>query len=362
MTSTFTALIQRYRGNRGKQEVFRYLWNELPAPGQPTERGRHAISDCIPLERGVMLEEFTGPYSWNRVSQLLDPTWMREWPESFLTPETLATGALPRQEAAEPAVVSHGEANTVAPAMLYVSFDNLQVGIRCADAGLLRRLAPALGAQPGTRARNVIARMEISKIGTGYQLQQSAGSPGEPCNEAELGRLLRRAIVELFAPVRKGHTWLTGAGLARDGRALVVSGDTGQADESLLRALQEDGWSLLDSGVIAIRSNDLMVVPLGARSQPEGAAAQKGRIPMRLENLVMAARVPLHHGNGSLTPVSPAAVVAKLIGTSLDFQLERSGAVERLCRLVERRPVARLDWNDPHQAARVITRGVAVAS
>ena len=185
ITSTFTALIQRYRGNRGKQEVFRYLWNELPAPSQPTERGRHASPTASRWNAASCSKSSPSPTP-NRVSQLLDPTWMREWPESFLTPEALATGALPKQEAADPKVDSHCEASTVAPAILYVSFENLQVGIRCADASLLRRLAPALGAQPGTRARNVIARMEISKIGTGYQLQQSAGSPGEPCNEAEL--------------------------------------------------------------------------------------------------------------------------------------------------------------------------------
>ena len=47
MTSTFTALIQRYRGNRGKREVFRYLWNELPDSNAQLERGMPTmVSQC----------------------------------------------------------------------------------------------------------------------------------------------------------------------------------------------------------------------------------------------------------------------------------------------------------------------------
>ena len=104
MMSTFTALIQRSRANRGKHEPFRFLLNELPEPGQELERGRHAISDYIPLEDGVMVEESGGAYTWNRVSQWLNPAWMREWPESFLTPVALATGELPtgRADTLEP--------------------------------------------------------------------------------------------------------------------------------------------------------------------------------------------------------------------------------------------------------------------
>src|SRR5665811_393717 len=47
MTSTFTSLIQRFRGNLGKEEPFKFLWNELPPPGAKIERGRHAFGDDV---------------------------------------------------------------------------------------------------------------------------------------------------------------------------------------------------------------------------------------------------------------------------------------------------------------------------
>ncbi len=84
MTSTYTALIQRYRGSRGRPERFKFLWNELAEEGAELRPGSHAPSDCIPLDGGVMVEQYEGPYSWNRYNQRLNPAWMREWPESFL--------------------------------------------------------------------------------------------------------------------------------------------------------------------------------------------------------------------------------------------------------------------------------------
>lgn len=176
MTSTFTGLIQRYRGSGGKDEAFRYLWNELPEPTQEVERGRHPVSECIALDRGQMIEQFTGTYSWNRVSQLLNPAWMREWPESFLLPEVLATGSLfpsdiPPADIAPAAVALVAPISPVAPAVAratpvvapprlftnYITFENLQVSVTCNDAGVLKQLAPDFGTQSSTPPRNVIA-------------------------------------------------------------------------------------------------------------------------------------------------------------------------------------------------------------
>ena len=85
MTSTFTSLIQRWRGSAGLDERFKFLWNELPAADVVLERGRTPINDAIPMRPdGTMIEQYEGPYSWNRFDPRLNSAWMREWPESFL--------------------------------------------------------------------------------------------------------------------------------------------------------------------------------------------------------------------------------------------------------------------------------------
>jgi len=97
MTSTFTSMIQRLRGNRGRPEPFKFLWNELPDPDYPvTERGSHPPSDCVPLHPdGRLVEEYPGPYSWNRYNPRINPAWQREWPESFLEHASVGAGASP---------------------------------------------------------------------------------------------------------------------------------------------------------------------------------------------------------------------------------------------------------------------------
>ena len=54
------------------------------------------FSDCIRLEKGVMVAEREGPYSWNGYDPHLNPAWMREWPESFLNETVMAERALNR--------------------------------------------------------------------------------------------------------------------------------------------------------------------------------------------------------------------------------------------------------------------------
>jgi len=353
MTSTFTGLIQRYRGNRGKNEAFRYLWNELPEEGERLERGRHAISDCIPIE------QLSGPYSWNRVSQLLNPAWMREWPESFLTSDVVATGSLSHAETSNgsPIVIAPYAAAPVTQPALYVSFENLQIGVFCSDSTVLKRLAPELGVQPGTQARNVIRSFDVSLSGASCCIEER-GLVAEKvfCNRAQLPAMLKQRIASTFAQVRHRYAWLLAAAFSRAGRGLVVAGEIEAASDSLTLALQAQGWELLDGGLFAVRVDDLMILPFGARAQPEGAGTRSGRVATPLERLIVATRVPQHVREASIAPLSPATAVAALIGVSLDFHADQHRAVTSLCRMVEGRPAAQLHFSRASEAAQLVSR------
>lgn len=355
MTSTFTGLIQRYRGSRGKNEVFRYLWNELPDSFQELERGRHAVSECIPLDQGQIIEQFPGPYSWNRVSQLLNPAWMREWPESFLLPEVVATGALPTKPASREGVVTPYVASSPLQHAVHVTFENLQVAVWCRDAATLKRLAPDLGVQPGTRACNVIANFEISMTGASGCIEQRGQSDKTVCDRVQLPGLLKQQIGTVFALARHKYAWLVAAAFAKAGRGLLIAGDMGSPKDSIRWELEANGWELLDDELVAIRVEDLVIVPLGARARTGVAAAKLGRVATPFESLVVTKRAPLHARDVSIIPLSPSAAVASLIGKSLGFQIERDRAVNLLCRLVERRPAAQVHFSRPHEAARVIS-------
>ena len=123
---------------------------------------------------------------------------------------------------------------------------------------------------------------------------------------------------------------------------MVVAGDLGRADDSVVDALEADGWDVLERGVIAIRVHDRVVLPFGASTRPEGAARSR-RLPTPLADLVVATQ--RLHARDLIAPLSPAVAVATLIETSLDYRTDPDRAVERLCRLVEQRPVAQLSFS-----------------
>ena len=357
MTSTFTGLVQRYRGSRGKNEQFRYLWNELPEPEDEVERGRHAINECIPLDRGQMVEQFPGRYSWNRVSQLLNPAWMREWPESFLLPTTVASGVLPHKGTTVEVGVAAPPVATATPATaLHVTFENLQVAVWCRDAAVLRRLGPGLGAHVDTEPRNVIANIDISVTGGGaaYSIEQRGQRERVDCDKTQLPASVKRRIAEVFARARHHYAWLAASAFTKAGRGLLIVGVPAASSEALRRALDTAGWEFLDGGTLAVSASDLMIVPLGA--QPPAAERRAWRVSTPLESIVLTKPAPLYAQETSLVPLSPAAAAAALIGASLDFHIDRHRAVTLLCRVVEKRPTAQVHFNRPTDAASVISR------
>jgi hypothetical protein len=71
--STFTALIQRMRGQEDQDSTFLFCYNDFESP-------LVRFKDC------EFLPTHEGPYSWNRIRYPISPdaySWFREWPESF---------------------------------------------------------------------------------------------------------------------------------------------------------------------------------------------------------------------------------------------------------------------------------------
>ncbi len=351
MTSTFTSLIQRYRGNRGKHEPFRFLWNEIPATGVSLQRGRHAISDCVGLDRGVMIEESEGPYSWNRVTQRINPAWMREWPESFLTPQSLATGA-PANISAHPPLVIRAHSGAAALDSVYLTFENLQIAIRSRTPHVLSRVGASFDGGPGQLPCNVITEFEIVSGTTNHVVVHDGKHLGEVADAAQLGGLVKRLAVPILTRARPRHAWLHGAAFTRAGEALVIVGDLADGDDSIGSAMQSAGWDLLESDVVGIRVQDNLVLPFGAEDSSAGDGGRRPT-PTPLASIVIA--VQQLCGRTALVSLSPAAAVAELITASLDFQIDRNRAVERLCRVAERRPAAQLRFSDAQEAVRLLS-------
>jgi len=338
MTSTFTSMIQRYRGNRGKVEPFKFLWNELPDPGDRSDRGRHPVSECVPLENGIMIEEFAGPYSWNRYNQRINPAWMREWPESFLTEAVLETGAL----AGKSTRALSGPTQSVSRTETRLQFENLGVSMHSKVPGLAFKLTEVL--YQGERDnRSNIASLEIRQEDGGFVLLASGSVVGKAASQQALMGELIRYLVPLLGKARPNHAWLRGMLFRKGGNAVVYTGQLGATDDTFADALCTSGWEFLGDEVIPIRASSLEAIPFTRLGWPKGAAARLQWQQARVVAIVYGQN--RLHASASLQSLPPSVAAAEIMQQSIDFMFDRKRAIDRLCKIAEQIPMYALSFD-----------------
>ena len=341
MTSTFTAMIQRLRGNTGKREDFKFLWNELPDPWMDVERGRHPVSECVPLENGVMVEELEGPYSWNRCSQLLNPAWMREWPESFLTEQVLASGQLRTDS------LSLGDGRSLSTGTIVAHFEGLGIRIVSGVTGLIEALRDALPDDHG--AGSVVAELEIQQLGQIYRLRTHGKIVAEVQSLAAVPRALVNHAVPLISRARKSFTWFQGTAIQRENATILIVGDWPVSGVG--ETLCEPNWSLIAEEAVAVRNEGLDVVPFYCSRH--GADLALSGATFGPVNAVVNTSCLLQN-KGATYALSPSAAAAALSRSSWDFRLNRHQAMTKLCEIVTQVPVYQLNYSSVAEASTLI--------
>ncbi|MGE3520396.1 MAG: hypothetical protein AB7J63_15735, partial [Vicinamibacterales bacterium] len=351
MTSTFTALIQRYRGNRGTGRDFKFLWNELPDEGVRLERGSHAPSDCVPMERGVMLEQFDGPYSWNRVNQRINPAWMREWPEAFLSP----------------------------PAT-FVSFDGDQVEIVVPTLEVREAIESRFQPMITGRGGRIVATVSARRDGdTGWVHDEDGECPAATLSD--MLSIVNRAVVRAFMRARTDLVWLHAAAVEQGGRALVLVAPWGCGKSALSASLLGMGWKYLSDDIVPVDAETLAVHPfpktLRARQHPgrqldRQDVARLAKRDLPLSEAQIAAHpaacggivFPQFDGDAPnrLTECRPPLAVLELLPGCLSFAHHPETALRLAGTLVQSVPAFHLSFRDSRLAAELLTERFALSA
>jgi hypothetical protein len=305
-----------------------------------------------------MIEESSGPYTWNRYSARIAANWMREWPESFLTEEVLASGALNgapggrAEVGTRPAQLAPRARN--ARSEVPVVFDGLSVTLHVNGSRLITRLGESFGTRPGSSAENVIAELEVGERGERFYLAQNGVEILQAATFEEIAKAVKHHIVPTFVRARRRHVWLEGFSFLRAGHAVLLVGDLGRGADWLPDALCSSGWELLWDDLVPVRVADCTVTPFGRSTWPKGAALRIDRVEYPLGGLIAVENKP--HQRDDLTPLSPSVGVAELIGKCIDFRIDRDRATKRLCELVEKRRVGMLTFSTAERGAEAITK------
>lgn len=374
MTSTFTALIQRMRGNAGKDEPFKFLWNELPSLDDPVERGRHPPSDCVPLDRGVMVEQCSGPYSWNRFNDRLNPAWMREWPEAFLTAATSAgpgrDGAL-RQAGAPTGV----RAQDPDPAGCMISFLDCRVAVTTNRRDLLDAICGIFGMMIAPPHPTASAELRLEARDERAALVCDGRLVAESSDPSRLLRALYREVVCRFIECYPDLIWVHASCAASPPGAVVLPAEWGRGKSSLVVELYRRGWLFLADDVVAIDARHGCIIPFPGTPQIRSRLGQwvprerLGKVPKKPLPLDpdQVARTPAplctivfphcrDRDGIELSPVSPGQAVARLLENCLSFVKNDDRTVGELCARAAELPAYELHFADPGQAAELLIK------
>ncbi|HTV30633.1 MAG TPA: hypothetical protein VMF32_23010 [Xanthobacteraceae bacterium] len=383
MRSTFTSLIQRMRGNRGREELFKFLWNEQPNPGDVIERGRHPVSDIIRLEKGVMVPERDGPYSWNRHYQRLNPAWMREWPESFLDETTalqrtcnrpLARASAPATAAERPRLAESPTEGGLTPGdgklEFTISFLNHSIAASSnqpkavqAMRGLFAMMASPYPVRSSGELRVEIFGDQIEMLLDGRVISETP--PG-----SIFLRTFYRQVVCQFIEWYPRLAWLHAGAVSSSGAAVVLPGEWARGKSTLVMELGERGWSFLSDDIVPLDPANGTVVPFpgtpqmrfnvdkGLRREDMGKVAKSqwaldpSKVATAPQPLTMIVFPYFTLGAApELIPMSRGQAVGKLLENCLSFVKNDDIVIRRLCAVVGNVPTYSLRFGDAGDAA-----------
>lgn len=368
MTSTFTALIQRMRKTSGLEERFKFLWNDLPPPGGDSQPESHEYSDEVPLENSIMVEQYAGPYSWNRVNPRLIPAWMREWPEAVLDDQTVLARVAERSALQDRAPRPKSKPETIS-----VRFKESSVACASDDTATLDDLRRMFAMMLAPEQTPTINRVQVTHdAGSAHVRVDDTPTrfPGEP---GDAVRKCYREVVRCFINEHADLVWIHAGAAASDHGAIVLTGPWGHGKSTLTLELCKNGWQFLSDDIVPVDPRMATAAPFPVTpkmrdgsnrvlSRDEVSALSRREIEIG-KNEVAAKAQPISMfvfprysecEAQSMTPVSPGACVGKLLENSLSFPRNSDDVIRALCRVVAPIPAFELCFSDPAEASRLL--------
>lgn len=380
MTSTFTALIQRMRGNLGKDEPFKFLWNEVPSPDDIIERGRHTIGNEIPLEKGIMVEQRAGPYTWNRFNERLNSAWMREWPESFLDEKAMVARARGREKIVsrphDSAAASDAPKKTDGGCYTIAFLEDTVVS--SSDSAAITRsvskLFSLMGLPSGSPPAGPPAgEVRIEEFGAQPILLVDGKKIAQSATGAGLLRRSYREVVRLFIHRHPELIWLHAGCVSSPDGAIVFPGSWGRGKSTLVLELCQQGCAFLSDDIVPLDPLAGTAIPFPGTpqvrpgshkvlSRDQLSSLAKQAVPLDPANVAVApqsvSRIVLPHfqagATASLAPLSPAQALGELLENCLSFVNNDDASIQALCKMVENLPVHRLTFGDASDVAKLL--------
>jgi hypothetical protein len=247
-----------------------------------------------------------------------------------------------------------------------------QVVVRTNTPGGRRAVASMFRHMCGPARHDVLGSLALEKVKTTWIV--SGGADGEAVHDSlppARAELLER-VTRFVMTARSDLIWLHASGVARDGRAVLITGPSGSGKSTLASRLIHRGFDYLGDDVLPFEPLTGMVHPFPVSPSVRTAAPQylltsKARLlrkedvvvsqdrvaaqPVRVAAIVFPRFAP---GPSLVHPLSPGRAAIELLQQCRDFEQHREQAVRAMGALAEGVPTWTLTFVDPEQGAEAI--------
>lgn len=214
----------------------------------------------------------------------------------------------------------------------------------------------------------------LRRVRAGWVVSGGPDAEAAPAPLSQARWELRERVTRHFMNVRSDLLWLHAAGVAQDGRAILITGPSGSGKSVLAAQLIAHGFEYLGDDVLPFDPFSKMVYPFpitpAVRSGPphytlacEARRLRKRDVVVRRSQLAtgplpVAAIVFPRFAPGPILmrPVSPGQVAFELLRQCRNFECHRESAVRALSALAETAPASALSFVDPARGAEAIAR------
>lgn len=156
------------------------------------------------------------------------------------------------------------------------------------------------------RRAAAIGHLGVYREGTRYRVVEENSALITGGQPAGVVNFVVEKIFVQFMQARKEFLWLHAAAVERDGRALVIAGESGQGKSTVSTFLCELGWHFMSDDVLALRIENDEVIPFLLTPARRAQAGLK-----ILTDLASLAKetVNLHEASLQRTPTKISSVV-----------------------------------------------------
>jgi hypothetical protein len=254
---------------------------------------------------------------------------------------------------------------------VHIAFENEDVTVSSNDLELLATIRTIFGPAVIPEARRSIGLVKVIHGSHGFTIETAEGSEDIIDTLATLPAHLKHVVHGFFVRSRRDLLWLHAAAVAKDGKAILVLGESGQGKSTISTKLVDHGWRLLSddnapvSGITVLPYFQMPVRRLpviGALTPAELRDAPRETVQLPVGSICRTGMPVVRNifvkfkgsGIGEVVPIRPAEAGLALLKHSVSFHKGHDATLEKVSTLAQRVSSYELIYGDSDRAVEAI--------